>query len=256
MMRDAVDAREEQRMHWRQGARCRTELRDWYGVAVQLVERERVCKDLRVRDLPVQIETIEQSVAADASQLRLVRHEFTGEMRRGLISQRLEYCSCAYAIVGRDEQIRIEAGTQPGLRIICVGDGRPFHQQRLHAGFGERIQDVREFLLMNDSCRSRFPAALKNGGFDRAWPVLQRGGEREERRYSVVGGRLENTGFKAWWNIRWPWRDLMPESGGEQGFWFHQGVSGHRAEARLGKTAHQCQQIPLEPLGGGVVLGA
>ena len=80
-MGDAVHAGEHECVRGREPARFRTERRYGDGVVGELLEREGVGKDMRVGDLPVQIDDVVELELTGPLVAKLVRDEVAVVMR-------------------------------------------------------------------------------------------------------------------------------------------------------------------------------
>ena len=157
VMRDTMDARDEQRVNIAEPASAALRLGDRFFF--ELGVREDLGEGLRIGETPVHVvRDFDRSTRADVT--RLMRDVHTGWPRETPEAEPFEHPARGVYVTGQDEQIRIAARPESRRRIVSRRERRPFEQQRSYPRLGERRHHLGEIATLNSIDQHRLASEL------------------------------------------------------------------------------------------------
>ena len=148
VMRDAVDAGDDERMDGRWRERAGIEPRHRRRLGTDVLVREAVRVHQRVRDLQVDVEQIHHRARIGPPEPELRRDVLAGRLQLRLVTQPFEDRADAAGLVRPNQHVLVGAGPQRGVRVERVGERGALQEDRRDARADELVHDAPQLLFL------------------------------------------------------------------------------------------------------------
>ena len=144
MMRNAMNARMQQRVDGAQSERTRSDSRQRNRARQQLFVSQRRGEHRRIRDRHMDVEVVRNVELVSARERPLPYAELVAAADGRLVAERREHFRGHIHLRAVDQQIAIHARAQLARGVNRIRERGAFQNQRLHAAGGEPIHDRAE----------------------------------------------------------------------------------------------------------------